>query len=165
MHRKRSLLLSALLVICLLPVVAQNREQPLRENIPLDSIRLSDPFILADKSTSMYYMTGTGGLLWKSKDLKKWTGPFKVAKPDTTSWMGRNPMIWAAEIHHYHGTILLLRHLHQQGGKDRHRQRQCHRTPCLPCVGQRQTRRTVHAYGRPHLPARQQAHPRWNLLG
>jgi beta-xylosidase len=103
MHRKRSLLLSALFAVSLTTVVAQNREQPLRENIPLDSIRLSDPFILADKNTSMYYMTGTGGLLWKSKDLKKWTGPFKVAKPDTTSWMGRNPMIWAAEIHHYHG--------------------------------------------------------------
>jgi beta-xylosidase len=103
MDCKKALLLSVLLAVCLLPVVAQNREQPLREDIPLDSIRLSDPFILADKNTSMYYMTGTGGLLWKSKDLKKWTGPFRVAKPDTSSWMGRNPMIWAAEIHHYKG--------------------------------------------------------------
>jgi beta-xylosidase len=105
MPYKKSLLLSALLAVSLLPVLAQNqnREQPIREDIPLDSIRLSDPFILADKSTNLYYMTGTGGLLWKSKDLKKWTGPFRVAKPDTTSWMGRNPMIWAAEIHQYKG--------------------------------------------------------------
>ena len=40
-----------------------------RENIPLDSIQLSDPFILADEKTRTYYMTGTGGMLWKSKDL------------------------------------------------------------------------------------------------
>jgi len=72
-----------------------------RQNIPLDSIRLSDPFILADKKTQMYYMTGTGGKLWKSKDLKYWEGSFTVAKTDPNSWMGQNPMIWAAEIHQY----------------------------------------------------------------
>jgi beta-xylosidase len=80
---------------------SQNREPEIRKNVPLDSIRLSDPAILADEATSTYYMTGTGGLLWKSKDLKMWTGPFKVVQTDPNSWMGENPMIWAAEIHHY----------------------------------------------------------------
>lgn len=73
------------------------------KDIPLDSIRLSDPFILADRKTNMYYMTGTGGLLWKSKDLKLWDGPFRVVETDSTSWMGPRPMIWAAEIHPYKG--------------------------------------------------------------
>lgn len=82
---------------------AQEREQRIKENIPLDSIRLSDPCILADKNTSMYYMTGTGGKLWKSKDLKSWSGPYTVAKTDPESWMGKNPMIWAAELHAYKG--------------------------------------------------------------
>ncbi len=82
--------------------VAQNKNRDeVKENIPLDSIRLSDPFILADKKTNMYYMTGTGGRLWKSKDLKYWTGPYRVVKTDPASWMGQNPMIWAAEIHEY----------------------------------------------------------------
>ncbi|MCR5313461.1 MAG: glycoside hydrolase family 43 protein [Bacteroidaceae bacterium] len=72
-----------------------------KENIPLDSIRLSDPFVLADKATRTYYMTGTGGMMWKSKNLKTWTGPFMVTNVDTTSWMGPRPMIWAAEIHKY----------------------------------------------------------------
>jgi beta-xylosidase len=103
MDYKKALLLSAWMTVSLAPVFSQNREQVIRENIPLDSIRLSDPFILADKNTAMYYMTGTGGMLWKSRDLKKWTGPFRVAKPDTASWMGRNPMIWAAELHYYQG--------------------------------------------------------------
>jgi hypothetical protein len=96
----------ALLSAALLPLAALGQKPALpavRQNVPLDSIRLSDPFIMADQRTHTYYMTGTGGLLWQSKDLKRWTGPTKVAQPDTTSWMGANPMIWAAEIHPYKG--------------------------------------------------------------
>ncbi|MBD2701233.1 family 43 glycosylhydrolase [Spirosoma sp. BT702] len=78
----------------------ENRVREPRTNVPLDSIRLSDPFILADRQTNTYYMTGTGGLLWKSKNLKLWDGPYKVTQTDPNSWMGPNPMIWAAEIHH-----------------------------------------------------------------
>lgn len=71
--------------------------------IPLDSIRLSDPFVLADSVTNMYYMTGTGGKLWKSRDLKNWAGPFSVVETDPNSWMGAHPQIWAAEIHPHNG--------------------------------------------------------------
>jgi beta-xylosidase len=99
---RKVFIVTALLLLIFLEGFSQNR-QTLRENIPLDSIRLSDPFIMADKASAMYYMTGTGGMLWKSKDLAKWTGPYKIAQPDTTSWMGKNPMIWAAEIHFYKG--------------------------------------------------------------
>ena len=98
---KKAVLIVVLITVHLTPVFSQNREPVLRQDVPLDSIRLSDPFILADKNTSTYYMTGTGGMLWKSKDLKKWTGPFKVIRTDPESWMGPNPMIWAAELHHY----------------------------------------------------------------
>ena len=84
-------------------IFAQGWKPEVRENIPLDSIRLSDPAILADKSTSTYYMTGTGGLLWKSKDLAKWSGPYVVTRTDPESWMGPRPMIWAAELHQYKG--------------------------------------------------------------
>lgn len=80
---------------------ARQRNPVTVRTVPLDSIRLSDPFILADKKSDQYYMTGTGGMLWKSKDLKQWTGPYRVAQTDSTSWMGPNPMIWAAEIHAY----------------------------------------------------------------
>ncbi|MEP6748131.1 MAG: glycoside hydrolase family 43 protein [Bacteroidota bacterium] len=78
-----------------------NRVPAARQNIPLDSIVLSDPFILADQKTNMYYMTGTGGLLWKSRDLKLWDGPYKVTATNPHSWMGPTPTIWAAEIHPY----------------------------------------------------------------
>ena len=62
-----------------------------RTDIALDSIRLSDPCILADKATGMYYMTGTGGRLWKSRDLARWEGPYHVAMTDNNSWMGHRP--------------------------------------------------------------------------
>jgi len=74
-----------------------------REGVPTDSIILSDPFVLADQATHTYYMTGTGGLLWTSKDLKTWNGPRSVVETDTASWMGKHPQIWAAELHHYRG--------------------------------------------------------------
>lgn len=68
-----------------------------------DSIILSDPCILADSATQTYYMTGTGGMLYTSKDLNQWTGPYQVAETDPNSWMGRRPQIWAAELHQYKG--------------------------------------------------------------
>ena len=51
-----------------------------RKNVPLDSIRLSDPAVLADKATQKYCMTGTGGMMWHSDDLKLWEGPFRVTE-------------------------------------------------------------------------------------
>lgn len=77
----------------------RGRQMVARYNVPLDSIRLSDPAILADKATRMYYMTGTGGMMWRSKNLKLWDGPFRVTAFDKDSWMGERPMIWAAELH------------------------------------------------------------------
>jgi len=85
-------LLGCLLLPCVLFAQQGRRPEPKR-NILLDSIRLSDPFILADKKTNSYYMTGTGGLLWKSKDMKYWDGPYQVTNTDPNSWMGPNPMI------------------------------------------------------------------------
>nr|WP_236252956.1 glycoside hydrolase family 43 protein [Echinicola sp. 20G] len=78
-------------------------QRKVKHDIPLDSIRLSDPCILADEVSQMYYMTGTGGWLWKSKDLKKWSGPYWVVDVDENSWMGERPAIWAAELHQYKG--------------------------------------------------------------
>lgn len=70
---------------------------------PRDSIQLSDPCILADEGTQMYYMTGTGGRLWVSDNLDTWTGPYRLIEPDTTSWMGNHPDVWAAELHRHNG--------------------------------------------------------------
>lgn len=95
-------LVFVLMLMLIIPNLASAQQKTpnfVKKNIPLDSIRLSDPFILADEKSKTYYMTGTSGKLWKSKDLKFWEGPFDIAKTDSTSWMGPKPMIWAAEIH------------------------------------------------------------------
>ena len=75
----------------------------IRNRVPIDSIMLSDPYVLADTATHMYYMTGTGGHVWKSADLQYWSGPYHVAQTGGIRWMGPHPMIWAAEIHPYKG--------------------------------------------------------------
>lgn len=94
--------ISVLVCLFFIPSLsAQGQQQTVREDVPLDSIRLSDPFILADQNTQMYYMTGTGGMMWKSEDLKTWDGPYQVVETDPNSWMGPDPMIWAAELHQY----------------------------------------------------------------
>ena len=71
--------------------------------IPFDSLIMNDPYILADDATQMYYMVGSGGTLWKSPDLKMWTGPYLYIEVDTTSWTGPNPLMWAPELHKYKG--------------------------------------------------------------
>ena len=75
--------------------VYQQQEQPWNRirTVARDSIVLSDPCILADSATQTYYMTGTGGRLYTSKDLNQWTGPYNVVKHDTASWMGKRPAI------------------------------------------------------------------------
>lgn len=112
----RSLILfQFMFFLILLPVRSQNFNGSQRANdgttvrcIDIDSMRMSDPFILADPNSKMYYMTGTGGMLWKSSDLKMWQGPFRVTEIDTNSWMGSRPMIWAAELHYYKGYYYYL---------------------------------------------------------
>lgn len=102
MKIKNSCLFFLIVLLAPLPIYAQtNSTNVIRTNVPLDSIVLSDPFILADQKTNSYYMTGTGGMLWKSKDLRLWQGPYPIAQTDPNSWMGPKPMIWAAEIHQY----------------------------------------------------------------
>ena len=96
--RKRLIAWGVLSLLAVLSVSAQ-RGMRVRQNVPTDSIRLSDPAVLADKKTNMYYMTGTGGMMWRSADLKLWEGPFRVTEFDAGSWMGPRPMIWAAELH------------------------------------------------------------------
>ncbi|MDL2208271.1 glycoside hydrolase family 43 protein [Parabacteroides sp. OttesenSCG-928-O15] len=67
--------------------------------LPFDSLTMSDPFILADEESKMYYLVGSGGSMWKSPDLDTWEGPFNYIEIDTASWMGKQPLVWAPELH------------------------------------------------------------------
>ena len=140
---KRTYILFALFIACFSLTSIQ-----VLSKVPLDSIVLSDPCILPDRSTMTYYMTGTGGKLWKSKDLRYWDGPYTVAETDPESWMGPKPMIWAAE-------------LHQRGAL----QRKQPGTPGLPCVGQRQGRRPLPPDEGRDLPPGKQIDARRYVVG
>ena len=74
--------------------------------VSIDTMEMSNPFIIFDKSRLTYYMTGDGGYVWKSRDLHKWNGPYNVLSLDTLEWMGAHPQITAPEIHKYQGAEL-----------------------------------------------------------
>jgi beta-xylosidase len=96
-------------VIFLVPLISQGQNIPGARRpgaagirtVAFDSLSMSDPYILADPATHLYYLTSTGGSVWKSPDLRTWQGPYNVTTVDTTSWMGTRPGIWAPEIHIY----------------------------------------------------------------
>lgn len=99
----RTVLLIAALLLTTTASAQGRKHATFCTSVPRDSIILSDPCILADEATNTYYMTGTGGQMWTSSDLDHWDGPYVVAEPDTASWMGPHPQIWAAEIHKHNG--------------------------------------------------------------
>ena len=66
---KRVLVMIFVALAVVMSADAAERKARVRNNVPLDSIVLSDPCILADSATMTYYMTGTGGLLWKSREI------------------------------------------------------------------------------------------------
>ena len=80
------------------PPARPRRPEPKIQTVSLDDISMSDPYIYPDEKTHTYYLTGTGGRLYKSKDLKMWTGPYPIIDLSGT-WMDGH-WVAAAEIHH-----------------------------------------------------------------
>jgi len=84
----------------------------------LEDIRVRDPFIYADTSTKTYYLyaqtanrlvekdTIKGVEVYKSKNLKDWSGPTTVFSASKEHWGKRE--IWAPEMHFYKGKYYLF---------------------------------------------------------
>ena len=75
------------------------RPTPQVRTVSLKELSMSDPFIYPDPETKTYWLTGTGGSLYKSTDLEMWTGPYNVIDLSGT-WMQGN-FVAAAEIHKF----------------------------------------------------------------
>ena len=73
------------------------------DTVATEDMDIRNPFIVYDDVADTYYMTGDGGYLWVSKELRTWVGPYDVLQYDTTSWVGTNPVITSPEIHKYKG--------------------------------------------------------------
>ena len=67
--------------------------------VSLKELSMSDPFIYPDPETKTYWLTSTGGALYKSTDLEMWTGPYNVIDISGT-WM-QGQFVAAAEIHKF----------------------------------------------------------------
>ncbi len=81
------------------PAPRPPRPEPKIQTVSLDELSMSDPFIFPDEKTKTYYLTSTGGRLYKSQDLKMWTGPYPIIDL-TGTWMDGN-FVAAAEIHYF----------------------------------------------------------------
>src|SRR5690349_10128480 len=79
------------------PAMRAPRPEPEIKTMSLEELSMSDPFIYPDEKTHTYYLTSTGGRLYKSKDLKMWTGPYPIIDL-TGTWMN-GLFVAAAEIH------------------------------------------------------------------
>ncbi|HPG39417.1 MAG TPA: glycoside hydrolase family 43 protein [bacterium] len=77
------------------PSVTESREIV---TMTFDELSMSDPFIFPDINTKTYYLTSSGGSIYKSKDLKTWTGPYGAIDV-TGTWMEGLMFVAAAEIH------------------------------------------------------------------
>ena len=66
--------------------------------IHFNDLSMSDPFIIPDPETKTYYLTSTGGRLYKSKDLEWWEGPYNVINIEGT-WLETGGGPAASEIH------------------------------------------------------------------
>ena len=66
--------------------------------VSFDELSMSDPFIYPDPQTHTYYLTSSGGRMWKSKDLKTWTGPYNIIDIQGL-WLEKAGFAAAAEIH------------------------------------------------------------------
>lgn len=80
-------------------------------------IQIRDPFIIAVKEESKYYLYGTtdkncwsadstGFDTYSSSDLEKWEGPFSAFRPDKGFWADRN--FWAPEVNYYNGMYYMF---------------------------------------------------------
>lgn len=89
-----------------------------REVVDARDLYVRDPYILADEKSQTYFLYKAGRVkneegeevngvvAYKSKDLKKWEGPYPVfAMPDKNWADGK---VWAPEVHYYKGKYYLF---------------------------------------------------------
>ena len=91
----------------------------------LADIPAHDPFVLSHKETNTYYLYTTGipeltdlerngVLVYKSKDLVKWEGPFVIFEVPDGTWAHPQHGTWAPEVHQYKGKYYLFVTLHNR---------------------------------------------------
>ena len=94
----------------------------------LPDMPLHDPFILPYAPNKTYYlytsniksMTGierAGTMVYKSRGLHHWEGPFNVFQVPDRTWADPYEAAWAPEVHEFKGRFYLLTTLHNSSKK------------------------------------------------
>lgn len=103
---------------------ASDTTNPIK-GLRLKNIPAHDPFVLAHKETNTYYLYTTGipeltdlerssVLVYKSKDLLNWEGPYVVFEVPDGTWAHPQHGTWAPEVHHYDNKYYLFVTLHNR---------------------------------------------------
>jgi hypothetical protein len=66
--------------------------------VHFNDLVMSDPFIYPHPETQTYYLTSSGGWMYKSTDLEMWTGPYNIIDIKGL-WLEKAGFAAAAEIH------------------------------------------------------------------
>lgn len=96
-----------------------------RTGLRLPDMPLHDPWIVAHAPSRTYYlytsnvrrMTGeprSGTMVYKSKDLASWDGPYVVFTVPDGTWANPEHGAWAPEVHEYKGRFYLFTTLHNR---------------------------------------------------
>lgn len=91
----------------------------------LADISVHDPFVLTDEETQTYYLYTTGipqytdlercgVLVYKSKNLSEWEGPYVVFTVPDDTWAHPQHGTWAPEVHKYKEKFYLFVTLHNR---------------------------------------------------
>lgn len=92
----------------------------------LPDMPLHDPFIVADHKSRMYYLytsnvesmtgvSGTGTMVYRSRNLRDWQPPVVVFRTHAGMWATDGG--WAPEVHEYRGRYYLFTTLHNEQKK------------------------------------------------
>jgi len=73
-------------------------QMPEAKTVHFNYLIMSDPFIYPHKETQTYYLTCSGGWMYKSSDLEMWTGPYAIIDIKGL-WLEKAGFAAAAEIH------------------------------------------------------------------
>ncbi|MFA5287721.1 MAG: glycoside hydrolase family 43 protein [Bacteroidales bacterium] len=80
------------------PVSRPKFQMPEAKTVHFNDLIMSDPFIYPHIETQTYYLTCSGGWMYKSSDLKMWTGPYAIIDIKGL-WLEKAGFAAAAEIH------------------------------------------------------------------
>jgi len=99
-------------ITMLIAAAATGNIEPTRKK--LEDIRLRDPYILPVSEDGKYYLYGTGWrlpdgpgfMVYWSRNLDVWEGPFAAFRRPEQFWSDRN--YWAPEVHRYKGKYYMF---------------------------------------------------------